>query len=136
MFDDDAPITGADIAQARRFLRLLRALAMVACVGGVMASGLAVIVVDDWMEQQADRRLCSERARDTIAALEQAPPTPAVLHRGEGGVIVVDTPTLAALMVDGRVVGSTLRCPVGYRYPARAWTRELGNGHEPAGARK
>jgi cytochrome P450 len=71
MFDDDAPITGADIDEARRFLRLLRALAMVACVGGVIASGLAVIVVDDWMEQQADRRLCSERARDTIAALEQ-----------------------------------------------------------------
>lgn len=123
MFDDDAPITGADIAEAHRLLRLLRGLARVGIVGGVVVGALAVGVVDDWLAQRAMRQRCGERARHTIAALEQAPPPQAVLHRGEGGVIVVDTPELAALMVDGRVVGSTLRCAVGDEYPARAWTR-------------
>jgi len=121
MFDDDAPITGGDIVEARRFLRLLRGLGRAGIFGGVVVGALAVGVVDDWLAQRAMRQRCNERFRHTIAALEQAAPTPAVLHRGEGGVIVVDTPDLAALMVDGRVVGSTLRCAVGDEYPARAW---------------
>jgi hypothetical protein len=123
MFDDAAPITDCDVGEARRLQRLLRGLTRIAAVGGVVTALLAIPVVDEWMEQQAMRERCGERARHTIAALEQAPPTPAVLHRGEGGVIVVDTPELAALMVDGRVVGSTLRCAVGDEYPARAWAR-------------
>jgi hypothetical protein len=52
--------------------------------------------------------------------LEQALPEGAVLHRGLGAV-VVDTPELVALMVDDRVVSSTLRCRAGDRVPARAW---------------
>ena len=115
MFHDDAPITDSDVGEARRLQRLLRGLTRLAVAGGVVTAVLAVPIVEDWMEQQAMRQ------RHTIAALEQAPPTPAVLHRGEGGVIVVDTPELAALMIDGRVVGSTLRCAVGDEYPARAW---------------
>jgi hypothetical protein len=121
MFHDDAPITDSDVGEARRVQRLLRGLTRLAAAGGVVTAVLAVPVVEDWMAQQAMRQRCGERARHTIAALEQAPPTPAVLHRGEGGIIVVDTPELAALMIDGRVVGSTLRCAVGDEYPARAW---------------
>lgn len=66
--------------------------------------------------------LCSERARETVADLERAPPADADLHRGEG-VLVIDTHEVVALVVNGRVVGSTLRCGAGARYPATAWAQ-------------
>jgi hypothetical protein len=100
----------------------MRGLTRLAVGGGVVAGAFAVGVVDDWQRQQAMRERCGARAQETIAMLERAPPTEGVLHRGDG-VVVVDTPEFAALLVDGRVVGSTLRCVVHDEFPARAWVR-------------
>jgi len=119
MTEDAAPITDADVRAARTFLRRLW---LTLVPGGVVVVAAAALAVQDWFERRDDRAACEAGVAARLAALEQAPPADAVLHRGPG-VVVVDNAELAALMVDGRVVASSLRCGPGERVPMRAWIR-------------
>ena len=120
MFDEDAPIGAADVDEAVRFLRLWRLLRVVGGGCAILGCALGVVVVDGWQQHRAAFAWCEGGVVAVHADLAAALPPDAVVHKGPHGV-VIDTPRLAALVVDGRVVASTLRCGPGERMAAQAW---------------
>lgn len=121
MVDDEAPIGVADVDEAVRFLRLWRVLRVIGLGGAVVGGLVAVATVDLWLERRSAFSTCEARVAALHTALETAPPADATLHAGPAGVVVIDTATVVALVVDGRVVASTLRCEPEAQSPAVAW---------------
>jgi hypothetical protein len=138
-YDDDAPILAGDVESARSFLRLKRVamvvLTPVAVMGAIMGSLMLLAILKDVVAQRRCVALrehshaaleaelpATMRAKpdDTFTLWPGAPDT-VVIHRGDDGYIVVDAPNVAALMKDGRVVASTLRCGRGDNQPRTAW---------------
>ena len=113
--DDHAPIGAADVAAARR---LLWGIGLLKRVLLVATAAFTVLVVVPLMESSWQRHGSYTRCMDGVAAQHDRLvrgdlPSDAVVHHGHHG-IVIDSPTTVALVVNGQVVASSIRC-------GRAW---------------
>ena len=109
--DDDAPIVVADVVAARR---LLSGLGLLKRVLLVATAAFTVLVVVPLMESSWQRHAHYTRCMDGVAAQHDRLvrgdiPSDAVVHHGHHGT-VLHSPTTVALLVNGQVVASSIRC--------------------------
>ena len=113
--DDDAPIVAADVVAARR---LLGGIGLLKRVLLVATAAFTVLVLVPLMESSWQRHGSYTRCMDDVAAqhdrlVRGGIPSDAVVHHGHHGT-VLHSPTTVALVVNGQVVASSIRC-------GRAW---------------
>lgn len=109
--DDDAPIVAADVLAARR---LLGGMGLLKRVLAVAAAAFTLLVVVPLMQSSWQRHQQYLWCMDGVAGQHDRfvrgdIPRDAVVHHGHHGT-VVDLPNTVALVVNGQVVASTLRC--------------------------
>jgi hypothetical protein len=111
--DDDAPIVAADVVAARRLLGgmslLKRALAAAAAAFTVLV--VVPLMHSSWQRHEQYLWCMQGVAGQHDRYVRGDIPSGAVVHRGHHGTVIdAPNPNTLALMVNGQVVASTLRC--------------------------
>ena len=109
--DDDAPIVAADVVAARRLLRGMGLLKRVLAAGAAAFTVLVVVPLmhSSWHDHKRYLWCMGGVAAQHDQFARGDIPRDAVVHHGHHGT-VIDLPNTVALMVNGQVVASTLRC--------------------------
>jgi len=109
--DDDAPIAAADVVAARRLLSGLGLLKRVLAASAIVFTVLVVVPLmqASWQRHQRYTWCMKGVAGQHDRFVRGDIPREAVVHHGRSGT-VIDLPNTVALVVNGNVVASTLRC--------------------------
>jgi hypothetical protein len=111
--DDDAPIVAADVVAARRLLRGMGLIKRV-LLAAIAAFALLVVVPlmhSSWQRHQHFTWCMEGVAKQHDRYVRGDIPRDAVVHHGHHGTVIdAPNPNTLALMVNGQVAASTLRC--------------------------